>query len=132
MMSSNNGNKKKNEQLGISYGAACNRLRKNVLFYLLSKYGENICYRCQEYITSPDELSMEHKIPWLNSANPVDLFFDLENIAFSHLGCNISDARKYNKGIYANKHGTTTSYRRKCRCKECRGARHDYYKKTGK
>ncbi|MBP7540882.1 MAG: hypothetical protein KA802_13235 [Saprospiraceae bacterium] len=47
-----------------------------------------------------ETFSIEHKVSWLNSNNPVELYFDLNNISFSHLSCNISDAaskqRKYN------------------------------------
>ena len=47
----------------------------------------------------PARLSIEHKIPWLDSDNPKELFFNLEkNIAFSHLSCNISAARQNREG----------------------------------
>ena len=35
-----------------------------------------------------DEFSVEHKIPWLDSDDPIGLFFSLDNIAFSHHSCN--------------------------------------------
>ncbi len=82
------GNKKKAEQLGMSHGAACNKLKKSILFGFVQDAGLDICYRCGEQIESVDKLSIEHKIPWMDSNNPVKLFFDLENIAFSHLHCN--------------------------------------------
>lgn len=41
-------------------------------------------------INTVDELSIEHKEPWENSDNPKELFFNLDNISFSHLKCNIS------------------------------------------
>lgn len=44
-----------------------------------------------------DELSIEHKTPWLDSEDPKALFFDLNNIAFSHLSCNVSAAKHPNK-----------------------------------
>lgn len=37
---------------------------------------------------------IEHKIPWLDSDKPKELFFDLENIGFSHLSCNIKARRQ--------------------------------------
>lgn len=40
-----------------------------------------------------DNFSIEHKIPWLDSDDPVDLFFNLENIDFSHLLCNSAAKR---------------------------------------
>ena len=86
-------NKVKGIQLGISFGAASNRLRKLILFNLLKKHNENYCYRCNKKINNSNELSIEHKKPWLYSKNPVELFFDIENIAFSHLKCNIVNRR---------------------------------------
>jgi hypothetical protein len=81
-----NRNEKKNAQLGMSYGTATARLRKLVLFDLLKRHGENICYRCNEPIETVEELSMDHKEPWLG--NDTALFWDVENIAFAHLSCN--------------------------------------------
>jgi len=43
-------------------------------------------------IDSVEELSIEHKIPWLNNSS--ELFWDLDNIAFSHLICNTRAADK--------------------------------------
>jgi hypothetical protein len=106
-------NEVKSEQLGIPFGTASARLRKNILFNLLKKHNENYCFKCGKIISSEEELSIEHKIPWLHSENPIKLFFDIDNIAFSHLSCNVSDKRclkvfkglsKY-KGIYYDKTG---------------------------
>jgi len=88
-----NSNKKKNEQLGMSHGKAQGRLRKSIMFFLAQKTGYDICYQCNEKIISVDDLSIEHKIPWLDSEDPTKLFFDLNNIAFSHLKCNVDAAR---------------------------------------
>lgn len=79
-------NENKSNQLGMPFGTACNKLRKLVLFGILKKHGENICVRCNEFIESVDELSLEHIKPWENIS--VSLFWNLENIAFSHLHCN--------------------------------------------
>ena len=84
----NNGNKKKSEQLGMPHGTACNKLRKNILFDLLCKLDYNVCYKCDDQIENVDDLSIEHIKPWLDSNSPIELFFDLENIAFSHSSCN--------------------------------------------
>lgn len=51
-------------------------------------------------IETVKELSIEQKTPWLDSENPVSVFFDLNNIAFSHLKCNIADRRKTNKKYF--------------------------------
>ena len=81
-------NRKKTEQLGMSIGTASNRLRKEVMFNLLRRLNGNICYRCKREIKTAEEMSLEHKIPWLDSHDPIGLFFDLTNIAFSHSACN--------------------------------------------
>lgn len=99
-------NKNKNERanrraelLGMPYGTASGRLRKNILFYLLSKYRDNICYVCKNEIKIASDLSIEHIQPW--EGRSAELFWDLENIAFSHSRCNkphnynIEGKRKY-------------------------------------
>lgn len=88
-------NKKKSEQLGMPFGTASNRLRKLVLFELLRKYSENVCFQCYRTIETVEDLSIEHKVPWLDN-NP-DLFWDLDNVAYSHISCNIGAARRPNK-----------------------------------
>lgn len=81
-----NSNQKKDATLGMSHGTANSKLRKNILFHLLKKHGENICFKCSELISRAEELSIEHKKPW--EGRSADLFWDLDNIAFSHLRCN--------------------------------------------
>ena len=81
-----NTNQRRAEQLGMPFGTACGKLRKKILFALLKKYNENFCYRCSKIIDKIEELSIEHKKQWLDIS--VDLFWDLDNIAFSHLTCN--------------------------------------------
>lgn len=73
----------------MPFGTACHRLRKLVLFDLLKKYDDNVCLKCGKIIESVDDLSMEHKEPWLD-VDP-SLFWDLANIAFSHIKCNTRD-----------------------------------------
>jgi hypothetical protein len=41
-----------------------------------------------------EDFSIDHKTPWLDTDSPVDLFFDLENIAYSHKGCNARAASR--------------------------------------
>ena len=77
---------KKNKFLGMPYGTASSRLKKSVMLLLLKKLGENWCYRCGAEIETERELSIDHKKSWLNV--DVKLFWDLDNIAFSHLSCN--------------------------------------------
>lgn len=72
---------------------ASNRLVKDILWKFIEESGEDVCFKCGE-IMSREDFSIEHKEPWLDSDDPVKNFFDLENISFSHLNCNISAARR--------------------------------------
>ena len=84
-------NERKTATLGMPWGTANNRLRKNILFHLLKKHNENFCVRCKEEIESVDVLSIEHIKPWEGTS--AELFWDLNNIAFSHLACNVPHKR---------------------------------------
>lgn len=109
-------NNKKADQLGMPIGTASHKLRKSIIFNLLKKNNENFCFQCGAEIETEKELSIEHKVPYLDSENPVDLFFDLNNIAFSHLNCNIKAARQTKTLI----HPSSESYKRGCRCNDCK------------
>ena len=85
---SQKGNEKKAKQLGISFGAASGRLRKMLMFEMAKSLDLDTCHRCGDKITDIKHFSMEHKVPWMDSADPVGLFYDLRNVAFSHLSCN--------------------------------------------
>jgi hypothetical protein len=87
------GNNKKTKQLGMPFGTANGRLKKMILFDLIKKLNLNFCYRCGFEIENEGELSIEHKVAWLDSKNPKKAFFDLNNIAFSHLSCNCKSVR---------------------------------------
>ena len=87
---------KKSAQLGMPHGTA----------------SINFCYRCKEEILSVEDVTIDHKIPWLDSEDPSGMFFDIENIDFSHLSCNCGNARQKNKIVPP--HGTRW-------CKVCRG-----------
>jgi hypothetical protein len=109
-----NSNTKKSECLGVPFGTACNRLRKKVLFHLLKKLNENVCFKCSEAIEFIDDLSIEHKHPW--EGRDASLFWDIENIAFSHLHCN-------------RPHKTNRKYTPE-QAKEVRRERHRRYMRT--
>lgn len=79
-------NQKKAATLGMPHGTATGRLRKIILFSLLCKLKENFCFKCHEEIKEVDDLSIEHKEPWEGIS--ADLFWSLDNIAFSHIWCN--------------------------------------------
>lgn len=79
-------NRKNAEALGMPVGTALNRLRKMVLFDMARRLGEDVCYRCGKKIESENDFTLEHKESW--SGKDPKVFWDLENIAFSHHLCN--------------------------------------------
>jgi hypothetical protein len=129
---------KKTAQLGMNPGTASQRLVKDLLFDFVQKAG-HVCFRCGGELSRGD-FSIEHKEPWLDSDDPLGLFFDLNNIAYSHRDCNTKDRRI----VKTAKHGTRSRYQSGCRCVECKAAtsqyarqnydpqyRHDRWKKNG-
>ena len=90
-----NNNQKKAAQLGMPAGTANAKLRKNILFKLVQQLSLDFCFQCGARIETVDEFSIEHKVPWLDG--DTELFWDLDNIAFSHLNCNIRAGRKPTK-----------------------------------
>lgn len=91
------GNKRKAELLGMPFGTASNRLRKRILYSFAEELGRLNCYRCGEKIEKIEEFSIEHKESWAFSKDPIESFFNLENISFSHIRCNIGAAKKNKK-----------------------------------
>ena len=83
--------------------------------------GKIFCYRCGKKIEQIEELSIEHKVPWLYADDPIGLYFNLDNIAFSHLKCNIGRSRKGLKIAECGELGATR-YRDGCRCDKCKRA----------
>lgn len=92
-MGDTNSNQRKAALLGMPLGTAANKLRKDLLFSLAKETGKDACFRCGNAIRNVDEFSVEHKTSWMGSANPKEAFFDLGNIAFSHLTCNVAAGR---------------------------------------
>ena len=116
---------KKTEQLGMNPSTAAHGLKKSILFNFAKMLGYAWCYQCATEIKDIDKFTIEHKNPWLDSENPVDNFFDLDNIAFSHASCNYSAARvKYGMPC-----PSVTAYRKGCRCDGCKQSRVEYRKK---
>ena len=76
---------------------------------MAKKLGLDTCHQCGDKIENIDNFSIEHKKPWLDSNDPLGLFFDLDNIGFSHLRCNSNAARR---GTRNNKviHGTPNGF----------------------
>lgn len=88
-------NERKDRQLGMPYGTARNKLIKQLLFELVVETNKNICFRCNLEISDINNFSVEHKLPFLDSGFALELFFDKENIAYSHLDCNSKNRRSY-------------------------------------
>jgi len=74
------------KQLGMSYGTALHQLRKAILFRLAVAAKMDLCFRCGSRIESVQQFTVEHKRPWEDKS--ADLFWDQENVAFSHARCN--------------------------------------------
>ena len=74
--------------LGADFFKADRLLKKMILFSLVVETDRDTCYRCGLKIESEKELSIDHKVSWRKSESPKELFYSLDNIAFSHLSCN--------------------------------------------
>jgi len=76
------------ETLGMPIASARSKLNKKILHSYLSLTKFNTCYRCNEPISSPEDLAIEHAENWLDSKESMNSFWDLTNIRFSHVDCN--------------------------------------------
>ena len=98
-----------------------------ILFMLVRRLKLEMCYRCEKPIVTYQDLSIDHKKAW--QGRDVRRFWDLGNIAFSHIGCNSGAAskgkKKYEHKI-ADRHEeeghypSRVWYDRGCRCDDCR------------
>ena len=125
-------NERKAAQLTMPYGTACAKLRQQLFFKLLVETGRNVCHVCGETILTVDECSIEHIKPWLN-VDP-SLFWDHENIAFSHRKCNRPNRPSGGGNGSRPKFmcGTQGGYRNGCRCKRCKTWKHNDNKRWAK
>lgn len=89
--------KQKTLLLGENFSTAAHKLRKAIMFSLIQELNRDICHRCTLKIDSINELSIEHIESWQSAKNPSGSFYDLKNIAFSHLSCNSSAAHRKKK-----------------------------------
>lgn len=115
---------KKKNQLGMNPSTASGRLVKDLLWSFIVKTSQNDCYKCSKPM-SRETFSIEHKVPWLDSEDPLSLYFDLDNIAYSHLECNIRDVRRAKTEKPC---GTVKSYKSGCRCLSCVEVNSNYHK----
>lgn len=97
---------KKQLQLGMNPSTASGRLIKDTLWRFIVEANQDNCFQCGEKMER-ENFSVEHKTPWLDSDDPLFLFFDQNNISFSHHSCNLKAARrptkKYNSPEERNK-----------------------------
>ena len=85
----------------MNHSTAQHRLRKKIFFMLIQRLKLDTCFQCKNLIVEIDDLSVEHKKPWLDE--DIRLFWDMGNIAFSHRSCNSLAARynPWNKNLIA-------------------------------
>ncbi len=84
-----------------------------MLFNLMVRCGVDVCIRCQQKITSADDVTIDHIEAWLHAKNAAVLFFDLKNTGFSHVRCNNVSKRLHGqtqaksgfKGVYYEARG---------------------------
>ncbi len=130
-------NKKKSDQLGMSYGKATHKLKREIFFSFLKRLGENVCFRCGKEIETSSDVTVDHKAPWLDE--DTTLFWNLDNIAFSHFSCNCrysrGGRRKHNKcgkGHELTEDNTYIDGKNLKRCILCtRAQRKTYYDNNG-
>ena len=68
----------------MPYGTAEKHLRKSMLHALAQQCGKDICRWCQTKIESHSDLAVVHLQDWADDAA---LYWDLNNVAFSHVSC---------------------------------------------
>lgn len=110
---------KKKQQLGMNPSTASGRLVKDLLWNFVKTTGQDACCKCGEPM-SRETFSIEHVTPWLDSDDPVGLYFDIENIGYSHLKCNVEDRRN---GQLPSEHGTINKWNSGCRCEICKAGK---------
>lgn len=112
-----NSNNRKAALLGMPIGTASGRLRKSIMFVMVQRLGLDTCFRCGQRIVSVEELSIEHKVPWMvdDPQEAQRLFYDLNNIAFSHSSCNSTAADRSTGRTSLRKEGPEGT----CWCPDC-------------
>lgn len=120
-ISSARSTKKREEKLGMNDTRARKILNKDLLFHFAKQLNRGDCYRCGKEMKRED-FTVDHIENWLNSDDPISLFFDIDNIAFSHLSCNRSAQRTLISCP------SLAAYKQGCRCDECRLEKSRYSK----
>lgn len=113
-------------QLGMNPSTARNRLLKDIVGKLLSEQNAS-CFRCGKPLNG--DWTIDHIENWLHSDDPVSMYFDLENVAFSHHACNSGAHRKNGtRQPHKQKLKKEAARKRKVYCPQ---KRHRRYIKTG-
>ena len=121
-------NANKAELLGMPFGTATHTLRKVLLFKFVQRAGEANCYRCGDWIFDIKDLTVEHKEPWGSAKDPVEAFFDLDNIAFSHMKCNYGARRENTHCPQGHEYTRENIYWYPKGHRECRRCREEWHK----
>src|SRR5437868_6523848 len=79
---------KKNHLLKENFSSACYKLKKNIMFGLAGQLGLLVCLRCKKVIECVKDFSVDNKEAWMCANDPIQSFYSLTNIAFSHTRCN--------------------------------------------
>lgn len=125
---------KDKDLLGVNPATANYQLHRRLVFAMAQQLNLAVCFRCGHTIVDVSDLSIEHKKSWRSAANPRAAFFDLENVAFSHLRCNCAAGGGSNKK-YATKAGRKTAYSRRNKerwNRQRRDKRHDARSASGR
>ena len=91
-----------------------------IMYSLARKLSMLDCYRCKKEIDDISDFTIDHKKGWVN-VSPA-LFWDMNNIAFSHATCNFNAG----KTIPCP---SLNHYRNGCRCDPCIHLKRKYDKK---
>lgn len=114
----------------MNHSTAQHRLVKDILWNFILETSKNKCSKCGEDMCRKT-FTIEHIVPWLHSENPLELFFDLDNITFSHLSCNISAGRRPMKKFSSRKEQQKAYYEKdKINRKYCPEKRRQQYLRT--
>lgn len=124
-MGNKQNSKKHANSIGYKQIPHANRvLYKILVFEYSKKLGLCTCYRCGETLELGD-FTIDHIRNWRNQSNAKELFFDPDNIRFSHHGCNSKAALRS-----IIEHGTQRMYNQgKCRCDKCKEAHKIFMRK---
>ena len=91
---------KAESQLKMNPRTASHKLNRNIVISLLAETNRDKCLRCADTLTH-DSWSVEHLEEWLDSDNPINNFFRLDNIGFVCKTCNST----YNRGRFDIRRG---------------------------